>query len=303
MKYHALFKEKLGCNDANATFDYLISSLKDTITGWNYFVNWEKVNDGIRRVEIDLNLLNYLIGKDNIEEEAIKLLREHPKAIKTIPILLACRDSKFDLLKEYQNGSFSYDEFDFSKKIDLSPEKAVEFLSNSGFLEQLKTKRIKSLVDYVFGVEVGLDSNGRKNRGGTAMESIVEFFVADICKRNGYEYLAQATAPKIKQKWNKSITVDKSSRIIDFAINTPQKLFLIEVNFYGGGGSKLKSTAGEYVTDFHRWSADSHQFIWITDGAGWRSTHLPLRDTFNATDYILNLDMVEKGVLEGVILL
>lgn len=305
MKFHSLFNDRLGCGDASAVFDYLIATLKDTITGWDYFVNWAKVNDGIRRVEIALNLLNYLVGKENIEQEAIRLLGEHPKIIPIIPILLACRDkknnNKFKVLQEYRHGIFAYDKYDFSKKSEITPEKAVEFLSKSGFLEQLKSKRIKSLVDYVFGVEAGLDSNARKNRGGTAMEGIVEFFVADICKRNEYEYIAQATASKIKQKWDKSITVDESSRIIDFAINTPHRLFLLEVNFYGGGGSKLKSTAGEYVTDFRRWSADGHQFIWITDGAGWRSTHLPLRDTFNATDYILNLDMLEKGILEHII--
>lgn len=103
-------------------------------------------------------------------------------------------------------------------------------MKNSGFLNQLKTKRIKSLVDYVFGVEAGLDSNGRKNRGGTSMEEIVGFFVVDICKRNSYAYMEQATAPKIQKEWNKKITVEKSSRKIDFAINTPDKLYLIETN-------------------------------------------------------------------------
>jgi type II restriction enzyme len=302
MKYLPLHKAKLGCDDADATFNYLIATLKDTITKWDYFVNWAKVNQGIRKVEIDLNLLNYLVGKDNIEAEALQLLKEHPQVTQTIPLLLACRESSLQLLKEYKNGSFVYENYDFRNSANLTPEKAVEFMALSGFLEQIKSKRIKSLVDYVFGVEVGLDSNGRKNRSGTSMEDIVEFFVADICERSGYEYISQATAPKIKAKWGKKITVEKSSRKIDFAINTPQKLFLIEVNFYGGGGSKLKSTAGEYKSDFKRWKADGHEFIWITDGAGWRSTHLPLRETFDDTDYILNLDMLEKGTLQAIIM-
>jgi type II restriction enzyme len=302
MKHLPLHKEKLGCVDADATFKYLISTLKDTITKWDYFVNWAKVNQGIRKVEIDLNLLNYLVGKDNIEVEALRLLKEHPQVTQTIPLLLACRENSLQLLKEYKNGSFVYENYDFRNSANLTPEKAVEFMVLSGFLEQIKSKRIKSLVDYVFGVEVGLDSNGRKNRGGTSMEEITEFFVTTICAQAGYEYITQATEAKIKKRWNKKITVEKSKRKIDFAINTPTKLFLIEVNFYGGVGSKLKSTAGEYKSDFKRWKADGHEFIWITDGAGWRSSHLPLRETFDDTDYILNLDMLERGVLEAILL-
>lgn len=114
--------------------------------------------------------------------------------------------------------------------------------------------------------------------------------------------MEQATAIKIKKQWNKEITVEKASRRIDFAIKTKENLYLIETNFYGCGGSKLKSTAGEYKTDFRKWTNDGHQFIWITDGAGWKTTKRPLHETFNETDYILNLDMLEKGVLEKIIL-
>lgn len=207
-------------------------------------------------------------------------------------------------MQDYQNGKFEYEEYSFVKQISYSQDdidKAVEFMDKSGFLEQLKNKRIKSLVDYIFGVEVGLDSNARKNRGGTSMEEIVRFFVRDICERNSFEYMEQATAPKIKKQWNKVITVDKSSRKIDFAINTNTKLFLIETNFYSGGGSKLKSTAGEYKEDFRKWTNDGHQFIWITDGAGWKTAKRPLHEAFNQTDYILNLDMLEKGILENLL--
>ena len=175
------------------------------------------------------------------------------------------------------------------------------FLKESGFLKLVSDKTIKSIPDYFIGVEVGLDSNGRKNRSGTSMEDIAEFFIKDICQRKGYEYIPQATADKIKQKWNKDITVTKSSKRIDFAVNTPNKLYLIETNFYGGGGSKLKSTAGEYAEIYHQWTNDGHQFIWITDGLGWQSTKRPLRDTFDNTDYIINLDMIQKGVLEDLL--
>ena len=276
---------------------YLISNLKETIKSWDYFVNWKKVIKNYHDVETSLNLLNTLIGKENIEEEAKQLLTEYPKIIGVIPALLALREKKIGLLADIK--SFQTKEFNFSKGISV--DDATLFLKRSGFLDLISDRSIKSIPDYFIGVEVGLDTNGRKNRSGTAMETLIEFFVSDICKRNNWEYIPQATADKIKSKWGKNITVKKSSKRIDFAINTPNKLYLIETNFYGGGGSKLKSTAGEYADIYHQWTNDGHQFIWITDGLGWKSTTRPLRDTFNSTDYILNIDMVQKGVLEELL--
>ena len=296
MKYSKIFKDKLNCNNADEVFNYLIDNLKETIKTWDYFVNWNKVIRNYQDVEISLNLLNTLIGKENIEVTAKNLLKEYPKVIAVIPSLLAYRERKVKLLSNIKN--FETTEYDFSKPIDL--DKAVMFLKESGFLKLVSDKTIKSIPDYFIGVEVGLDSNGRKNRSGTSMEDIAEFFIKDICQRKGYEYISQATADKIKQKWNKDIIVTKSSKRIDFAVNTPNKLYLIETNFYGGGGSKLKSTAGEYAEIYHQWTNDGHQFIWITDGLGWQSTKRPLRDTFDSTDYIINLDMIQKGVLEGL---
>ena len=297
MKYSKIFKDKLNCNNADEVFNYIINNLKETIKTWDYFVNWNKVIRNYQDVETSLNLLNTLIGKENIEVATKNLLKEYPKVIAVIPSLLAYRERKVKLLSNIKN--FETTEYDFSKPIDL--DKAVMFLKESGFLKLVSDKTIKSIPDYFIGVEVGLDSNGRKNRSGTSMEDIAEFFIKDICKQKGYEYISQATADKIKQKWNKDITVTKSSKRIDFAVNTPNKLYLIETNFYGGGGSKLKSTAGEYAEIYHQWTNDGHQFIWITDGLGWKSTQRPLRDTFDNTDYIINLDMIQKGVLEELL--
>lgn len=297
MKQHSAFKKILSCNNEDEVFAYLISSLKETIKSFDYFVNWKKVIKNYQDVETSLNLLNTLIGKEDVEQAALKLLQEYPKVIGIVPALLAERDKKIALLTNPQN--FDIKRFDFTKS--MSAEDGVLFLQESGFLELLSNRNIKSIPDYFIGVEVGLDSNGRKNRSGTSMENLVEFFVKDICERNGYEYIAQATADKIKSKWGKNITVTKSSKRIDFAINTPNKLYLIETNFYGGGGSKLKSTAGEYADIYHQWTNDGHQFIWVTDGYGWKKTQRPLRDTFNTIDYIINLDMIQKGVLEELL--
>lgn len=152
-------------------------------------------------------------------------------------------------------------------------------------------------MDYATGVEVGLDSNGRKNRGGTLMENLVEDFVRVACDKLKLQYLPQANAAGIKKKWNIDIKVDKSSRNIDFAINKNGKLYFIETNFYGGGGSKLKSTATEYIEMNRFWNEQGIEFIWITDGAGWQSTLRPLREYFDKSDYLLNLEMLKEEIL------
>ncbi len=297
MKYSKIFDELLGCKNEDDVFGYLISTLKESITSWDYFVNWSKVINNYHEAEIALNLLNTLIGKADVEKAAKDLLKEYPKIIGVIPALLADREKKIKLVSDIK--TFGLKCFDFSKP--MSAEDGVLFMKASGFLDLVSDRTIKSIPDYFLGVEVGLDSNGRKNRSGTSMENLMEYFIKDICDRNGYEYIAQATADKIYRKWSKNIIVNKSSKRVDFAINTPNKLYLIETNFYGGGGSKLKSTAGEYADIYHQWTKDGHQFIWITDGLGWQKTQRPLRDTFDTTDYILNIDMVQKGVLEGLL--
>lgn len=152
----------------------------------------------------------------------------------------------------------------------------------------------------MIGVEAGLDSNGRKNRGGQCMEQIVEYFVKDVCLRHRLEYLSQANAKKIYDHWAITVPVDKSSRSYDFVIKNKSKLIIIEANFYSGGGSKLKSTAGEYRNLFDVLDG-KYKFVWVTDGQGWLTTTKPLRETYNHNEYVFNLSMVENGILEDIL--
>jgi type II restriction enzyme len=293
------------CQLLNKTEDELFEdirlSFKVKITQWSYFVNWKKVLQNIEPIEKELNLLNYLIGKENLYEETIDLLSKYPEVIKAIPLLLAIRDKSLEVLIDTR--SFIYREFDFSKKSYSKDETKIfaDFILKSGFGKLLQDKKIKNLVDYATGVEVGLDSNGRKNRGGALMEYLVEDFVKETTNELELDYISQATAKKIKDKWNIDIKVDKSSRIIDFVINKHGKLYFIEVNFYGVGGSKLKSTATEYIKMNEYWNNQGIEFIWVTDGAGWKSTLKPLREYFDKADYLLNLEMLRNGVLTRIV--
>ncbi len=291
----------LNLKDEDALFDKITHSFKEKITMWDYFVNWKKVFGNITPIEKELNLLNYLIGKDDIETEAYNLIRQYPQVINAFPVLIAIREKSVDILIE--NKNFIYKNYSFHKRTltDAECKELAEFVMKSGIGEILKDKKVKNLVDYATGVEVGLDSNGRKNRGGTLMEMLVEEFVSDTCKQLGYDYMPQANAKKIKAKWNIEVKVDKSSRNLDFAINKNGKLFFIECNFYGGGGSKLKSTATEYIEMNKYWNNQGIEFIWITDGAGWKSTLKPLREYFDKADYLLNLEMLKENALKIIL--
>jgi len=276
-------------------FTNLITTFKSSIKTWDYFVNWKKVFTNASDLEITLNKLNYLLGKENLKDEFKKLYSSNSDIVRALPVLLAVRENKLEVFdKITKNSEF----FDFSGT-EKSPEKYYEFLEKSGLARLFQKDGVKNLVDYVMGVEVGLDSNGRKNRGGSLMEEIVESFIRDICNKNGFEYLSQARATAIKNKWNVDVKVDKSERSFDFAVFNPKnkKVKLFEVNFYNGGGSKLKAVCGEFKSLYTELKDQDIDFIWITDGLGWHTTKRPLEETYNHNDYVFNLNMLEAGIL------
>ncbi len=280
-------------------FNNLITTFKSSIKTWDYFVNWKKVFANASDLEITLNKLNYLLGKENLKDEFKKLYSSNPDIIRALPVLLAVRENKLEVFdKVTKNSEF----FDFSGT-DKNSEKYYEFLEKSGLARLFQKDGIKNLVDYVMGVEVGLDSNGRKNRGGSLMEEIVESFVSELCNKNGFEYLSQARATVIKSKWGVDVKVDKSERSFDFAVFNPKnkKVKLFEVNFYNGGGSKLKAVCGEFKSLYTELKDQNIDFIWITDGLGWFTTKRPLEETYNHNEYVFNLNMLEAGILDKLV--
>lgn len=280
-------------------FNRLASTFKSSIKTWDYFVNWNKVSTNSADLEIVLNKLNYLLGKDDLRGEFYKLYESNPDIVKALPVLLAVRENNLEIYDKVSRGSEFYD---FSGK-DRDVNKYFEFLDKSGLTKLFQRDGIKNLVDYVIGVEVGLDSNGRKNRGGTLMEEIVGLFLEDFCKQNNLEYMPQARPSKIREEWGVDVIVDKSERSFDFAIYNQQsgKIKLFETNFYNGGGSKLKAVCGEFRSLYDELKAQNIDFVWITDGLGWHTTKRPLEETYNHNDYVFNLNMLEDGVLNQLL--
>lgn len=283
----------------NKDFNNLITTFKSSIKTWDYFVNWKKVFTNSSELEITLNKLNYLLGKENLKVEFEKLYSSNPDIVKALPVLLAVRENKLEVFdKVTKNSEF----FDFSGT-EKDSAKYYEFLEKSSLARLFQKDGVKNLVDYVMGVEVGLDSNGRKNRGGTLMEEIVESFIQELCNRKGFEYIAQARSTEIKSKWNVDVKVDKSERSFDFAVFNPKnkKVKLFEVNFYNGGGSKLKAVCGEFKSLYTELKDQNIDFIWITDGLGWFTTKRPLEETYNHNEYVFNLNMLEAGILDKLV--
>ena len=296
---------KSGVSSYEEAFNNFYATLRPSLKLWDYFVNWDKVYRNTKQIEIHLNLWNYLIGKNNFDEEFLDLLEQHPEIIAAVPLLVV-RDGSaneiFSIVSDISDLTKPDLVFDFSKPASSVQDrkKALEFFHKTGLVRLFTKDGVKNLVDYVIGVEAGLDSNGRKNRSGTSMESVVESYLKTFCESRKLSYISQATPGAIKQKWGFNVPVDKSSRRFDFAISDGKKLVLMEVNFYGGGGSKLKATAGEYKGLSELLNVPGIDFVWVTDGEGWHTTREPLRSAYESLDYLWNLNWLYKNYLEDL---
>lgn len=291
-------------------FEYFMLTLKDSIFTWDYFADFNKSINNVKAIKDELVKLNLLIGldEDKIDNAFIELLKSFPEVRKALPILIALRTNKLNdtpIIDDFNSLVSEYKKDLFNHRIELTPEtsnKLLKFFSSSGIKKMLVNREISNIVDYCIGVEVGMDTNARKNRTGTAMENLLEGYLKGFCDNSGLQYLRQATKKRILHKWDIDIEVDKIDRRFDFAVlNNKNELFLIETNYYSGGGSKLKATAGEYKY-LHEWLAGQNvTFIWVTDGIGWNTARTALNETFTNNDYVINLHMISDGILEEII--
>lgn len=291
--------------DSDERLNVFLSTLSVTNRTPEYYVNWTKVERETRKFELELNTLNYLIGKEDIYNESLMLFTKQPELLKAIPSLIASRDKILDILIIDNQDNMCFEQLNFSKIDTTRIVDYVVFAEQSGLLDFLQNKANRSLVDYVYGVEAGLDSNARKNRSGTTMEGILERHIAKIAQEQGLEWKAQATASFIKSNWNIEVPVDKSERRFDVAVYSRErhKVWLIETNYYGGSGSKLKAVAGEFteLSQFVKSSKDDIEFVWVTDGQGWKTARLPLSEAFGHIQNVFNLNMLKNNFLRELL--
>lgn len=278
------------------SFEEIINNLKDSIATYSYYVDFDKVYSHVSDVEKHLNLLNYLIGKENIEEEFSNLITEYPQVLKVLPLLLAVRDGNIKII----DGEFIC--YDFNN-MNQDMDSYLKLFRETGLEKLFKEKKITNLVDYVIGVEVGLDTNARKNRTGKQMETIVEGYIKKI---PGIDYLSQANLDMIINHYDAYYLNDlnlnlkeRSNKRFDFVFkNRKGKLIFIETNYYSGGGSKLNETARSY-SKLNRdiKNISNVEFVWITDGKGWLTTKNNLKEAYNEIEHLYTIEDLENGVL------
>ena len=281
---------------ANRNFEEWLDTFTDTIATWGYYIDFEKVYNHVNNIKVELNILNSLIGSQNIEEEFRSLLTKYPETLKCIPILLAKRENEI-IIKSPENDYY----YNF-KKMNYSIDDYILFMKKNGLFDMLQNHIINNLYDYVTGVEVGLDSNGRKNRTGNTMEDLVESFIKEAGFIRDETYFKEMYKSAMEEKWgidlSKISNDGKSEKRFDFVIKTDNQIYGIEVNFYSGGGSKLNETARSYKTiTLEANEIDGFTFIWFTDGKGWNSARKNLQETFDVLDYVYNINDLKNNII------
>ena len=270
-----------------AEFKTFMSQLSETNATLSYWTDFPKVKTNVASIEIKLNTLNYLLGKEDLLTAVTELWNNDQRVFDVLQILIACRkrdkkkvinaDAEFVLLESYLT----------------TLDGVMEFIEGTGLAKIFKDKNVKNLVEYVFGVEVGLDSNARKNRSGDAMEDTVEL----IIRGSGLKYRKEVYS----SEWpaiTEALGTDKKR--FDFVIEAKDKTYLAEVNFYSGGGSKLNETARSFTELAPKINAvDGFEFLWVTDGKGWESAKNKLQEAYYTIPNVYNLSTL-RAFLDGL---
>lgn len=280
-------------------FNSWLSGFRNSIADYKYYIDFEKIHRNVNGIKVELNILNSLIGSDNIEQDFEELIKRYPETLKCIPLLLAVRANEIYAIDG--DGAFTYN----FKKQNLPVEQYKIFMKKTGLFDLMQNHIINNLVDYATGVETGLDSNGRKNRGGHLMEDLVETFIQKAGFIKDENYFKEMYIHQITDKWNIDLSAisnrGKMEKRFDFVVKTQNMIYGIETNFYGSGGSKLNETARSYKTlALETDTINGFTFVWFTDGRGWASARNNLEETFDVMDHIYNIKDLEDGVISEV---
>lgn len=278
-----------------------ISGFKDSIATWEYYVDFPKVYSNVEKIKVELNLLNSLIGSEDIENEFKSLLSKYPEIIKVIPILIAKREKEIRITDVEGNFNFNFN------KMNYSVDEYCMFMKNTGIFDLLQRHIIRDLTDYVKGVEVGMDTNGRKNRTGHSMEDLVEGYIEKAGFVKNVSYFKELTKTNMEKMFGLDLSnisnQGKSEKRFDFVVKTDSCIYAIETNFYGSGGSKLNETARSYeMLATQSATIEGFKFIWITDGKGWLTARNNLRQTFDMLGDIYDIADMESNILNKVLI-
>lgn len=284
---------------ATRDFEQWLSTFTDTVATWGYYTDFEKVYNHVDAMKIELNILNSLIGSKNIEEEFKTILTRYPETLKCIPILLAKREKEIIIKSPEKDYYYNF------KKMNYTIDEYCLFMRKNGLFDLLENHIINNLYDYVTGVEVGLDTNARKNRTGDTMEDLVESFIQEAGFIKDVNYFSQFSKSKIEEKWGMDLSKisndGTTEKVFDFVVKTENQVYAIEANFYSGGGSKLNETARSYKTiTLEADEIDGLTFVWFTDGQGWKTAKRNLQETFDVLEDVYNINDLKNGIMSKI---
>ena len=277
-------------------FDEWLRKFRPSISSYDYYIDFKKVVRNVEEIKIELNILNSLIGSKSIEEDFEKIVTKYPDTLRCVPLLLAVRG--YEIYAQDEDGAFLYD----FRQMNYKAEQYKVFMRKTGLFDMLANHLVNNLVDYALGIETGLDSNGRKNRGGHQMEDLVEKYIVAAGFKKNVNYFKEIYLKEIEETWSIDLSAlsnqGKAAKRFDFVIKTEKMIYGIETNFYGVGGSKLNETARSYkMLSQEADSIDGFTFVWFTDGIGWKGARGNLRETFEVMEHIYNIDDMEQNII------
>ncbi len=272
----------------------------DSIANYRYYIDFETIYKNAEKYKVELNMMNSLIGSKNIEKDFENLANKYPEVIKCIPTLLAVRQSEIIVLDD-EGNKFEYN----FKKMNYNVDQYKIFMRETGLFDLLENHLVNNLYDYVLGVECGLNSNARKNRGGHLMEDLVEKFIQKVGFKKGETYFKEMYLQEIENKWKLDMSFisnkNQATKRFDFVVKTDNCIYGIETNFYASNGSKLNETARSYkmIAEESK-NIVGFKFVWFTDGTGWYSAKNNLKETFDVLDDIYNIYDLKNGVMKEI---
>ena len=270
----------------------------DSIANYKYYIDFETIYKNAEIYKVELNMLNSLIGSQNIEQDFENLVKKYPEVLKCVPTLLAVRQTEIIVLDD-EGNKFEYN----FKNMNYNVEQYTVFMRETGLFELLEKHLINNLYDYVLGVECGLNSNARKNRGGHLMEDLVEKFIQRAGFKKDKTYFKEMYLQDIERRWKLDMSFisnkNQATKRFDFVIKTEKCIYGIETNFYASGGSKLNETARSYkMIAEEAEKVIGFEFVWFTDGMGWISARNNLKETFDNMEHIYNIADMKNGIIE-----
>lgn len=282
-------------------FNKWLATFRPSIANYKYYVDFEKVFSNVNSIRIPLNILNSLVGSKTIEEDFKIILANYPETLKCIPVLLAKRE--YDIMAMDSEGQI---DFHFNE-LNCSIDDYVKFMRKTGLFDLMENHIVNNLVDYVTGVETGLDSNGRKNRGGHLMENLVESHIKRAGLKKGVSYFKEMYIHEIESKWDIDLSSisnnGNAEKRFDFVVKGENTIYGIETNFYTSSGSKLNETARSYKTiTMETKDLDYFKFVWFTDGCGWIKAKNNLKETFDVLEHLYNITELEAGIISKVLI-